>query len=36
VLLQLEDFALLTGTGLLLIALAALMFATRNLHRVVE
>ena len=36
VLLQLEDFALLTGTALLLIALAVLMFATRNLHRVSE
>jgi len=36
VLLQLEDFALLTGTVLLLMALAALMFATRNLHRVSE
>ena len=36
VLLKLEDFALLTGTALLLIALAALMFATRNLHRAGE
>ena len=36
VLLQLEDFALLTGTALLLIALAVLMFATRNLHRAGE
>ena len=33
VLLQLEDFALLVGTLLLLVGLAALMFATRNLHR---
>jgi len=33
VLLQLEDYALLMGTLLLLIGLAALMYATRNLHR---
>ena len=33
VLLQLEDFALLVGTLLLLAGLGALMFATRNLHR---
>ena len=31
VLLQLEDFALLTGTALLIVALAALMYLTRNL-----
>jgi len=36
VLLQLEDFALLMGTALLLIALAALMFTTRDLHRGTE
>jgi len=33
VLLQLENLALLTGTGLLLTGLAALMLATRNLHQ---
>jgi len=33
VLLQLEDLALLTGTGLLLVGLAALMLATKGLHR---
>jgi len=33
VLLQLEDYALLMGTALLLMGLAALMYATRNLHR---
>lgn len=33
VLLQLEDYALLMGTMLLLLGLAALMYATRNLHR---
>lgn len=32
VVLQLEDYALLMGTTLLLIGLAALMYATRNLH----
>ena len=36
VLLQLEDFALLTGTVLLLVTLAVLMYATRNLHRTPE
>lgn len=36
VLLQLEDYALLMGTALLLLGLAALMYATRNLHRRVE
>ena len=33
VLLQLEDLALLTGTGLLLVGLAALMLATKGLHQ---
>lgn len=33
VLLQLEDLALLTGTGVLLVGLAALMLATKGLHR---
>ena len=31
--LQLEDYALLMGTGLLVLVLGALMVATRNLHR---
>ncbi len=33
VLLQLEDLALLTGTGVLLVGLGALMLATKNLHQ---
>ena len=36
VLLQLEDFALLTGTALLLLGLAALMFTTKSLPRAVS